>query len=400
MSKSIVIISGLVDNTIREYQKDVTFHIFRTLEELDTYIERTPIRAQTMFFTRDVIPLANTSLNYLISLMDKVFFKVDDIVYITEPESPEIASIKFLVKSKDYDNWEIIQGALTREYVAGVINGNARSDFSNVKRKAVYRIPKADYVKERSKHSDLLESERYKDDDESIQEMPNEKMPVYLPPERTQVCNLYDIVGEDCEERTLFTFIMAQYLATHGKTLIIERDWQYHRLGEYVTKSGVDCEVIYIDDIYVDIQKVIKTIVESPKNLITVLAKRKIEYNYSFIFNLLYNNLINNLAYAIREASFGEEPTESNYTVVFPNTMYSVLSMCDKVNMNFLKHTKFVAIHMDTLTGLRLPTQEAITAILEDVLSDTAILPVELLSINTLKMGTDGAYDLRRVLWT
>ena len=132
MAKSVVVVSGYVDTTLREQQKDVNFYIFKTLEELDKFVERTPIRAETLYFSRDTIPLVNTSLNYLVSILEKVFFRVDDVVYITEQGSEEIDSIKFLVQSKSYDNWEIIQGALTREYITGVINGSARSDFTNI----------------------------------------------------------------------------------------------------------------------------------------------------------------------------------------------------------------------------------------------------------------------------
>ena len=39
MAKTIVVISTYIDNTVREYQKDVTFYLFKTLEELDSYIE-------------------------------------------------------------------------------------------------------------------------------------------------------------------------------------------------------------------------------------------------------------------------------------------------------------------------------------------------------------------------
>lgn len=399
MAKSIVVVSSYVDTTIRETQKDVNFFLFKTLEELDQFIEKTPIRGDTLFFSKDTIPLVNTSLNYLVSIMEKVFFRVDNVVYITEQGSPEIESIKFLVKSKDYNNWEIIQGALTREYVTGVVNGSARTDLSNTRRKAVYRIPKDAYIRNKTRQTQLLEEERYKDDDEQIQEMPDEKLPVYIPPEREQTCIAYDIVGEDIEERTLFVFIMAQYLATHGKTLLLERDTAYHRLGEFVTKSGVDCDIFYVDDLFENLEKTLDDIRHSKKKLVVCLCKRRIQYNYSFVFNLLYNNLISTMAYAIREAGFGEEPTESKYTVVFPNTMCGVLSMCDRLNMNFIPHTKFVAVHTDTLREIRLPTRESISAIIEDVLNEQKIQPVELLAITSTVMGNESNYDLRSVLW-
>lgn len=397
--KSIVVLSGLVDSTLKEYQKDVTFFIFKTLEELDEYVTHTPIRAETLFFTRDAIPQVNTSLNYLVNILDRVFFKVDNVIYITEPDSPELKSIDFLIKDIGMSNWEVITGALTREYVTNVINGSARDDFTNTKRKAVYRVPKEAYVRERSKQSELMEAEKYPDDDEILKEMPNEKIPVYIPPERGSICQMYDIVGDDVIERTLFSFIIAQYLATKGKTLILERDWEFHSLGECVTKSGVKCGIFYVDDILSDPLNTIEKIRDCKEKLVAVLCKRKFQYNYSFVFNLLHSRLLDYFVYAVREDVFGEEPTEGRYSVVFPNTMMGVLSMCKNINMNFIRYTKFIGVHMDTLKELRLPTTEAISAIIEDVLNTHDIQNVELVSISSLVMGIESNYDLRSVLW-
>lgn len=397
--KSIVVLSGLVDSTLKEYQKDVTFFIFKTLEELDEYVTHTPIRAETLFFTRDAIPQVNTSLNYLVNILGRVFFKVDNVIYITEPDSPELKSIDFLIKDIGMSNWEVITGALTREYVTNVINGSARDDFTNTKRKAVYRVPKEAYVRERSKQSELMEAEKYPDDDEILKEMPNEKIPVYIPPERGSICQMYDIVGDDAIERTLFSFIIAQYLATKGKTLILERDWEFHSLGECVTKSGVKCGIFYVDDILSDPLNTIEKIRDCNEKLVAVLCKRKFQYNYSFVFNLLHSRLLDYFVYAVREDVFGEEPTEGRYSVVFPNTMMGVLSMCKNINMNFIRYTKFIGVHMDTLKELRLPTTEAISAIIEDVLNTHDIQNVELVSISSLIMGIESNYDLRSVLW-
>ena len=130
MTKAIIVISSYVDVSVQEVQKDTQFFMFKTLEELDEYIQHAPIRARTMFFSKDAVPLANTSLNYLVSLLEKVFLRVDNVVYITETGSPEIESVKFLIKDRGFDNWEIVQGALTREFVTGVVNGSGRDDLS------------------------------------------------------------------------------------------------------------------------------------------------------------------------------------------------------------------------------------------------------------------------------
>lgn len=399
MTNAVVVVSGIVDATVQEYQKDVKFYVFKTLEELDEYIQHTPIRAGTMFFTRDVLPLRNTSLNFLVDILDRVFFRVDHIIYITEPGSDEIESVQFLIEDQGYTNWEIIKGALTRDYVTSVINGSARDDFTNTKRKAVYRIPKESYVRNRTRQSEIMGEEVYKDDDEQIQEMPDEKMPVYVPPEREVTCQCYDIVGDNNIERTAFTFIMAQYLSTRGKTFLVERDWEYHTLGECCTKSGVQCGIFYIDDLMADPRYTLERVLDCQEKLVVFLCRRKFKFNYSFVFNLLYSKLIGKFTYAVREDIYGEEPTEGKYTVVFPNTMVGLLKMCQLINISFIKYTKFVAVHMDTLKELRLPTGASMRVLIEDVLNTKDITSVELVSISSLKMGSNVTYDLRSVLW-
>ena len=89
--KSIIVISELVDSTIREYQPDVEFLIFRSIEELSEYIQTTPIRADCLYFTRDTIPdsALNTNLTFLMSMLDNPFLGVNNIYYLTEDGSPE-----------------------------------------------------------------------------------------------------------------------------------------------------------------------------------------------------------------------------------------------------------------------------------------------------------------------
>ena len=398
MLKASVIISGLVDETIKEEQRDITIYLFKTLEDLDTYTNTSPIRADNLFFTRDVLPHANTSINYLVSILERTFIKVDHVIYITEPNSNEIKSMKYLIQNRKYTNWEVVQGALTREYVRGVISGSARNDFTNIKRKAVYRVPRNTYIRDNINLSSQLEKDRFLDDDEMMQDMEVVTIPEQVPLASDTVCMSYDIVGHDCSERTLFCFIVAQYLSTHGKTMIIERDVEYHRLGDYITKSGVDCEHILIEDLYTAPSDVLDRIRKSSKSLIAVYCKRKVHFSYSFVYNLLYSNLSQILRYAVRECAYGEEPTESPYTVVFPNTMPGILEMCEHVSLDFIRYTNFVGVYMNTLQAIRVTSGEAIQSFIEDVLNKTDIPKIEIVSLTSLLLGTDSTYDIRSVL--
>ena len=70
MARTIIVISALVDATIRDGQSDTTFILKRTMEELAEHIETTPIRADYLYFTQETIPRTNTTLNYLINMLE------------------------------------------------------------------------------------------------------------------------------------------------------------------------------------------------------------------------------------------------------------------------------------------------------------------------------------------
>ena len=52
MARTIIVVSALVDATIREGQADTTFILKHTMEELAEHIESTPVRADYLYFTQ------------------------------------------------------------------------------------------------------------------------------------------------------------------------------------------------------------------------------------------------------------------------------------------------------------------------------------------------------------
>lgn len=397
MAKTIVIVSSLVDSTIREYQVDVTFHLFKTLDELDAYVETSPLRASELFLTKEVLPNVNTSLNYFTQMLENPFLKVDKITYITEVDSPEIASVNYIIDQKKYNNWEIIEGHLTREYIAGIINGNLRNEILNPKRRAVYRVPRETFLKERLKNKDSLEEE-YIDDEKQLRGIPDITQVSDTVTESSRICEIHDVVGADCDERTAFAFLLSQYLSFSGKTLILERDVRYHRLTEFVTKSGIDnVMLVEVSELLKNPVKVIERIRASSAKLIVVGAIEYVEYNYSFILSILYNNLLGDIRYMVQEMDYAEAPTTEHYICAFPATIIGILSMCDNVDPSTVGNAQFVGIDINQLPTLLVENSQSVRLIMEDVLERTNI-PVQLIRIRSLKIGGDSSYDLRSII--
>lgn len=391
--KTVVVLSSMVDSTIREYQPDVHFILFRTLEELGDYITFTPIRAEQLFLTREVLPQVNTSLNYLGELLQNPFLNVDKVVYISEKQSRELASVRYFIDTKELSNWEIVEGFLTREYVSGIINGTLRTDNVGTKRKAVYRVPREAYVREKLKNKPDL-NEKYISDEEDLADIPDEQPPVWVPPEVVEEGEIIHIVGEAIEERYLFAFLTAQYLSLTGKTFIMESDEDYHQLTEYVTKSGVDYLHVEIEDLLNDTVKVLTQIKRSPKSLVCVLSKARVKYSYTFLYNLIYNNLTDTFRYFIREDSFSEVPSMTSYLVVTRCTIPGILSACEKLDPSMIAYATFVGIIMQKIEEVQVKSSEQLTMIVDDVLNAHKI-PSVIFSVNSLRIN---GYDLGSVL--
>ena len=397
MSKSVIVISSYVDSTIREYQVDVRFHLFKTLDELDQYVEQTPLRADELFVTKEVFPNVNTSLNYFMQLLENPFLKVDKITYITEVNSPEVASVNYIIDQKKYENWEIVEGHLTREYVSGIINGNLRNEVLNPKRKAVYRVPRETYLKERLKNRDSLEEE-YEDDEKQLRNIPDMELPDSSISDSSNVCEIYKIVGADNDERTMFAFLTAQYLSFSGKTMILERDVDYHRLTEFVTKAELpNVMLVEVAELLSNPVQVIEKIRASSAKLIVVGAIRKVPYKYNFVLSILYNNLMSDVRYLVQEMSFEEAPSTEKYIAVFPSTIIGILNMAENINLTTVHNARFVGMDLHQLPALLINSSKAVSTILEDIL-EVQNIGVQLIAVNSLKIGGDSTYDLRSII--
>lgn len=397
MSKSVIVVSTIVNATVKEYQPDVRFYLFTSLEDLGTFIAEQPLRVEELYFTRDVIPYANTSLVYLLSLLDDPFLTVDKLIYITEENSPELKSIEYLKKDRKLDNLEVITGNLTREYVDGIINGTLREDTIESRRKTVWRVPREEYLKNRDKQQESLEEE-YLDDDHYLSDIPDEQAPAEYIPNADEVCSLINLVGDDTQNvRTLFAFISAQYLSAYGKVVLVERDVQYHQLTEYATKSNIQYCFIDIKDILNDIKAVLREIRNTPYNIVVVGAIEKIEYSYHFITQLLYYNLYHDVKFFIRECAFFEAPINQSYVAVINNTIIDTLKLNDGLDSIVSGNARVVAVSENMIKEERFENSTQMQITLTD-LAGISPESVVFVTIQSLQLqGNDGC-DLRSIL--
>lgn len=397
MSKTFVVVSSYVDSTIRESQLDTTFYLFQTLEELGQYIEQSPIRADSLFFTRETIPYTNTSLNYLISLLGNSFFKVDSVVYITEKDSRELPSLRFIIKEKELTNWHVIIGYLNREYVAGIITGSLRENTSSQRRKVVYRVPRAEYVRAQMEKRIEALNEPYERESFDVKDTDDLSPPIRFMSDVPEVCTLVHVTGANCIERTLFAAVLSQYTAMRGKTILVEKDTEYHTLTDIITKSEIQYYGIDVADVLQDPLSAFENIRHCAQNLIIVTSFSRTNYSYNFLCTLLYSNLSDYLSFFIREDTYDEAPPTSQQIVVFPSTVPEILRMCETVDCSYLKHMTFVGVCFANTTEYQVHSSKACTEIIQDVLEDTTITAT-VVRISSTKVGGEVSYDLCSII--
>ena len=396
MTRTVVVVSSLVDANIREGQPDTSFILKRTLEELAEHIETTPIRADYLYFTQETIPRINTSLNYLITMLGNPFLRIDHVCYITEKGAKELSSLNYIIAEKELKNWEIVEGYLTREYVSGIITGSLRTDTFNKKRKALYRVPREAYLRQRIKDKQQMEAE-YLDDEKLLKDVPPLDVPEPSISDSSDVAEIFHVAGLPSKERTALVLLLAQYLSMGGKTLIVEKDKDYHTLTEFITKAEIECRQIPVQEFYDNPNGVIEEIRTCREKLVCITTVDRVDYSYAFMCNVLYNSLSAKIAYFIREDDFEEVPMTNQYLVSMPADMLGILRVCEEVDVNFVHLMRFVAVNLMSLPETRITNEESVDLILSDVL-EKEVRGSCVINVRSLRIGGDSGYDLRSVL--
>lgn len=396
MYKCIIIVSGMVDATIKEYQPDIDFKMFRTLDALNDHLKLNPIRADILFFTQDVVVNASASFSYLKDIvLENDYLSTDRVIYISEENAKELASLKYLMDEYQLDNWEIIQGSLNRSFVQEVINGTYRSDTYNAQRKVVVRKPRADYVKQKLKNHDSLDEE-YLDDENDLTDIPDEEIPEVTIEERSLDLQKVYIAGRKSKERTAFSILVAQYLSRTDKVILVESDPDYHLVTEFITKAKIPCSVVTITNLYEDITQALENIRNAPSNLVVIECIDRIPFDYRYISMLLYYNLKDDFSYIISEVEVEELPHATPVTVVVPSTIPDILATGELIDKSLIPYCRFVGVDLKDLPETHVSSGVVLSKVLNDILTEQNIVcPV--VTISSLRLG-DTAYDLGGLL--
>lgn len=390
-----IVLSTMVDSTIREGQLDTDFTLFRDVEELSDYIESNTARAEKMYITEDVLSRVNTALGVLSTVLESPFISIGKIYFLLPVGAVQTSSIQYLIEKEGYTNWTIIEMAITRESVQDVITGTGERVGLSAKRKTVYRVERAEYVADRIKEKAELDKP-YVCEEDTLSDIPIETLPACIPLELETTCENVWVCGLNSYERTATTLLIGQYLAMSSKTVLVEKDVEYHTLTEMAMKGTVLHKFIDIKDLLQYPEKTLYEIKGCQERLVIVGCVERVRYSYDFIVNLLFSNLQNNVEYLIVECLLDEVPSLQEHIMVVPTKLPELLKTCENIDGYDLPYMNFVGVSVGGLEELQINN----STILRSMLSDLVEYNVDFCPIlNITSLGTGGdMYDLRSII--
>jgi len=382
MNNTVVIISTIVDPTIKDVQRDKDFLLFNSLTNFMAYIEGHPIRAKSLYITQDVINRPTNDLTIVYNLKKNPFFTVDETIIILDKDT-DTKVYKYLVEENKVD-WKIVSGALTRDYIYGIIDGSNRLSEVEIQHKVMYRVPRSDYVVDKlTPGSDST----YLDDTSKLAVVENVYVPEVAISDQTKVADIIRIAGLPNKEHYLFAFLAAQYLSLSGKTILIDNDTKYHALSDIVAKSDINCTQIAIEKVLsLSAEDIVKEIRQSPNNLIILTVTERIEYDYDFLFNILWAQLKYVADYFIKTSNVDEMIQGNKYIITIPTDLPGILKTVDRIKESSTGDSIFVGVNIATIAEIHLKNSKGLSAILNDILNTDSVKSF-IVNINSLKIG-------------
>lgn len=392
------IVAGNVDDSIKSVTPVYDIRIFPNFLKFEDYINKTPIVLGSIVISERELPFTSTNMAKLLDVLSAPFLKLTgSCIYLIDENTDKDAVTSFL---EDVGSDTIIyyQGDLSSRFISDIVSGAGRVADEAETEVITYRMRASEYAVAQNVKKYETDEDKYITDEELLSEIPEIEEPTVNIPSIDILSNTYYVVGKQSLERTLFTFIEAQYLALSGKTFIVESDVQYHRLTDMVLKSSVDFYFIDIEDFNVNPTKVIQDIKDSAARLIVMGCKNRIMYNYDFIFDVLSSNLIGYVDFFIKECDFTQTPYGSYYNIVCADTVPDVLECCNSLVYD-VDETKvtMIGVRTNAKTNCNITSTE-MTDIVRTVLEKTNLF-AEVVEADGINLRGEGiVYDVFSII--
>jgi hypothetical protein len=394
----MVLVSGIVDDSIKSVSTVYDIKLFRSFTDFAEYVETVPIVVDVFVISTNELAFNGPNISRFMRTLESPFLDIKGkIIYLLDEGTQKDMVSKF-VNERGLSNWVLYQGELNIKFITDIVTGDARQSSEGVTDIVTYRMRAKEFVQQQNELRYQTEDEQYYTDEDKLQGIPDEPEPdqIIVPTEETLTIDY--IVGSNTPARTILSYLMAQYRTMTGKTIIIERDAEYHRLTDWHTKVGVESLFITMDEVFSNIESVISKIHKTSQRLIVIGAVRRIEYDYNFIFDLIYNNCRSAAHFIVKECDLAETPHNRDYILVCGNTVPDILDL--SCNLRYEvdpRFASFVGLQTVDIFPATLSTDEFKTVMEKAVQKNN--LRCEVFKVRGLQLREEGgAYDLFSVL--
>lgn len=395
----LILVAENMDDSVQSQVPLYDVTLFKSFVDFEKHVNSTYSVVETLIVTSNSLPFTAMNMKRFMDLLALPFLRVKgNVVYLINNEYDLKVVNKFLIDNS-LDNWVAYQGDLSKRYITDIASGVGREANEGQVEVVMYRMRAADYIRQQNTIAKYQsDTDKFLTDEDLLSELPDEEVVEEVSVITDVVTEVNYIVGADDMERTLMAFILAQYLALNERTLIIEKDCEFHRLTEMAMSSKLDFEFITVDEIYEDITKAIDRIKGTSKKLIVVGTVERTHYDYSFLFDLLLSNLRGIIPHMVRECDYEETPYGSTYTIVVRNTIPDVLKCIESLVYDVdTNQVSIIGLQIGDLNPIHITSKE-LCAVLEYVLEKNNISAHVIKAQGITLKGGGGTYDILSIL--
>ena len=379
------IISGKVDDSIKRQATLYDVTLFKDFTDFEKYVNKTPSVVDTIVITSDELAFNAVSVNRMQAVLSLEFLKLKgNIVYLID-QSYDLKSIEKFFVDNQLDKWVVYQGDLSTRFITEIVSGEGREQVEAQTEIVTYRMRASEYVRQKNLVRYEKDETSYVTDEEGLEGIPIEEMPELPNPVEDTITTVNYVVGEGLE-RTVMTFLLAQYRAL------------YDTLTDMVTKTGIKCKLLWMEDVLIDVSKVLNELVSIQEGLVVIGVHKRIKYDYNFMMDLLEANLSNNFAYIIRECDYSEIPYGQTFTLVSANTVPAVIKCCNNIKIRLDSElVTYVGLQIGSLGSVNITSKE-MRVIVAAVLGQNNV-PTQVVKVKGIKLREEEvAYDLLSIL--
>lgn len=392
--EKMFIVASNIDDSIKSVTPVYDITIFPDFLKFEAYINVTPDKVGSIIISARELPFTSSNISRLISCLNAPFLRLTGkCIYLIDNNTDREVVTNFL-KDNEIENILCYQGDLSSRYITEIVSGEGRDADESETEIVTYRMRASEYASQQIIKKYESDDDKYLTDEDLLADVPNEPEPKMILPSVDVLTNIYYTVGENSIERTLFTFVQAQYLALSGKTLIVESDVQYHTLSDMVLKSRVPYTFINIQEFIDNCSEVLARIKNDANNLVVLGCIDRTVYDYDFLFDILINNLTGFVDYFVKECDYSQTPYGCYYTIVCGATVPEVLKCVSSLKYD-VEEDKVLIIGLSTRNVSELHmTSSEMTSIVQ-LLLNKGNLHAEVVSANGINLkGDEITYDV------